>query len=256
VRKELRLSVPPDEAIDAVLRDMVAREAPPMLKARVLARLGDDAIDVTLRNIAAEDVPSTLRGRVMARLEEESTRADRAQEKRWTLARPLLRPAFGLAAAGLVAAVALTAWLFRAPWVPSPGSERPGQTARRLEGGGGISATGKGPQSAGAMTGVGSPSGPSVASVIVSRASRSVTRPAGATRLPRHTTTWRGAESENAAPDADDPLAIRQLRVVPLSVSTIAIPAIEVTPVEIVPPMSDAAPSPPGEPDAESRSGG
>lgn len=256
MRDEPRMNVSLDEAIDAVLRDMMSKEAPAMLKARVLARLGDEAIDATLRGLTAREVPATLKARVMAHLDDEPAGTDRAREERWALVQPLLRPALGLAAAGLVAAAALTVWVLRTPWAPAPGSERPGQVASRLEGSGGNAAPGKGQhaQSGTAVIDRGSASGPSVASVGARRAPRSVTRP-GATQSARHTAAWPGAESEVAAGVADDPLAIRQLRVEPLSVSTITIPLIEVTPVEIAPPMSDA-PNPPGGPGAESRTGG
>lgn len=257
MRKEVRFSVATDEAIDAVLRGMVAKEAPPRLKARVLARLGDEVIDATLHNLAAREVPSTLRARVMARLDEEPVRTGRLRTERWMFAQPLLRPAFGLAAAGLVAATALAVWLSRTPPVPAPVRENADYAASRPDGGPERATAGKGPrtQSEGAATDRGLPSGGALASAGATRASRPA-RPPGVTRLARHTTARSGAESEDAATDADDPLAIRQLRVEPLSVSTIAIPPIEVAPVEIVPPMSDAVPNPPGESGTESRTGG
>ena len=257
MRKEVRFSVATDEAIDAVLRDMVAKEAPPMLKARVLARLGDEVIDAALHNLAAREVPSTLRARVMARLDEDPVRTLRSRTERWTFVQPLLRPAFGLAAVGLVAATALTVWLSRTPPPPAPVREGADYAANRPDGGSERATAGKGPRarSEGAATDRGSPSGGALASAGATRASRPA-RPPGVTRLARHTTARSGAESEDAASDADDPLAIRQLRVDALSVSTIAIPPIEVAPVEIVPPMSDAAPNPPGESGTESRTGG
>ena len=256
MRSEPRLDLPLDEAIDIVLRDMMAKEAPLMLKARVLARLGDEAIDATLRDIAAREVPPTLRARVLTRLEE-PTGADRARGERWMLVQPLLRPAFGLAAVALVVATALTAWLSRTPPVPAPGNERAGQVATQPDGAAGRITAGKGPraQPGDAVLDRGSSSSGATSSAVLTRASRSVTRP-GVTQLAGHTTARSGVESADAASNPDDPLAIRQLKVEPLSVSTIAIPPIEIGPVEILPPVSDAVPGPPGESGAESRTGG
>jgi hypothetical protein len=257
MRDELRLSMPSDEAIDAVLRDMMAKEAPANLKARVLARLGDEAIDRALGDLAAREVPASLKARVLTRLDEESIRADRARDERWTLVQPLLRPALGLAAAGLVVATALTAWLLRAPLVLAPENERTGQVGSQPEGSGGQAAPDAQPatRSKGATSDREPSPSPATASAVVTRGPRSAT-PTRATRLARHTTAWPGAESANGAGEAHDPLAIRQLRVDPLSVSRITIPPIEVTPVEIVPAMSDTTANPPGEPGAESRTGG
>jgi len=256
MRDEPRTSASLDEAIDIVLRDMMAKEAPLMLKARVLARLGDEAIDATLRDIAAREVPPTLRARVLTRLEE-PTGADRARGERWMLVQPLLRPAFGLAAVALVVATALTAWLLRTPPVPAPGNERAGQVATQPDGAAGRTTAGKGPraQPGDAVLDRGSSSSGATSSAVLTRASRSVTRP-GVTQLAGHTTARSGVESADAASNPDDPLAIRQLKVEPLSVSTIAIPPIEIGPVEILPPVSDAVPGPPGESGAESRTGG
>jgi len=257
MRNEPRANAALDEAIDAVLRDMMAEEAPAMLKARVLARLGDELIDATLRDIAAREVPPALRARVLTRLDEEPAGSNRARGERWTLSQALWRPACGLAAAGLVAATGLTVWLFSTPPVPAPGGERVGQVASRPDGSTGRAVAGTGPraQSGGGISGQAPSSSGTTSSAVATRASRSVTRPK-TTQLARHTATRFGAESEDAVSGADDPLAIKPLRVDSLSVHTIAIPPIEVAPVEILPPMSDTTANPPGEPGAESRTGG
>jgi hypothetical protein len=247
MREQRRTTVPLDEALDATLRDLMARQAPSTLKARVMARLDAGVVDAALRDIAAHEVPSTLRARVMARLDEEPIGAGTRREGRWVLARPLLRPAAGFAAVGLLAAIGLTAWLVRSSGAPTQG--RVPQVAAEAHGRSGAS---KGGPAAPERTATlardlsvspaaeaRSRPGPTRAST---RAARPATRPAEET----------GEEPAAPVVDPNDPLAIRPLRIDPLAVPTITIRPIEIAPLEIAPPMSDATSGPPVG-DSESR---
>jgi hypothetical protein len=244
MREQRRATVPLDNAIDTVLRDLMARQAPATLKARVMARLDDGAIDTALREIATREVPSTLRAQVMARLDEEPTVAGTGRSGRWAFVQPLLKPAVGLAAAVLIAATAFTVWVIRVPEGSAPTTvRRPPQVAAEGHGRSGASKAGPAaPERTATLArdlsvtpGAEARSRPGAARTST-RAARRVTSPAEETSV------------EPAAPvvDPNDPLAIKPLRIDPLAVPTITIPPIEIAPLEIAPPMSDASSAPPG----------